>query len=203
MKEPILRKLDSQAFGKRLGALLDVYTAAMHPPPEQLPGRRTIMERHAAYPGFRAIIAEQRRSSLKPSGQVVGFAYGFHGSTGQWWHDVVHQALAATGGVRHAEAWLTDPFEVAELHVHPAFQGQGLGRGLLTALCAGRTERTVVLSTLDTPASRARRLYHSVGLTDLLSHFDFPGGGPPYAIMGGALPLADPALQGPPPTIAR
>jgi ribosomal protein S18 acetylase RimI-like enzyme len=78
---------------------------------------------------------------------------------------------------------------VAELHVHPAFQGHGVGRRLLTALCDGRPERTVVLSTLDRPGSRARRLYSSVGMSDLLRDFEFPGGGPAYAIMGGVLPL--------------
>lgn len=199
MKEPILREFDQRAFSRRLGAVLDVYTAAMHPPPDQLPGRRTIIERHMAYPGFRVIVAEQRRSALKPSGRIAGFAYGFHGAAGQWWHDVVHAAVGAQAGPDHAEAWLADPFEVAELHVHPAFQGQGVGRRLLTRLCAGRTERTVVLSTLDLPDSRARRLYHSVGLTDLVSHFEFPGGGPAYAIMAGPLPLIDPALPGPAP----
>lgn len=193
MKEPTLRELDSRAFRKRLGAVLEAYTATMRPPQNQVPGRHTIMERHAGYPRFRALVAEQRRTSLKPSARVVGFAYGFHGATGQWWHDVVQQALAARSGLSHAEAWLTDPFEVAELHVRPEFQGQGLGRRLLTELCGGRTERTVVLSTLDQPDSRARRLYRSVGMTDLIRRFEFPGGGPPYAIMGGRLPLTAPS----------
>ena len=29
---------------------------------------------------------------------AVGFAYGFHGLAGQWWHDVVRQSLAARHG---------------------------------------------------------------------------------------------------------
>jgi ribosomal protein S18 acetylase RimI-like enzyme len=88
-----------------------------------------------------------------------------------------------------ATTWLTDSFEVAELHVLPVFQGAGIGRRLLLRLTAGRPERTAVLSTQDAE-SRARRLYRSVGFTDLLTGFRFSGGDPPYAVMGAALPLA-------------
>ncbi|WP_242901933.1 GNAT family N-acetyltransferase [Actinomadura terrae] len=191
MRDPKLREIDERAFLRRLGPMLDVYAAAMTPPHEQLPGRHTIMERHAAYPGFRAFVAERRGPLPGLAGPVLGFAYGFHGAHGQWWHDVVHQALAAREGPEHADAWMDDPLEVAELHVHPAAQGRGLGRGLLTALCEGRPERTVVLSTLDLRSETpARRLYRSVGMVDLLTGFEFPGGGPLYAVMGGTLPLA-------------
>ncbi|MEU5881729.1 GNAT family N-acetyltransferase [Spirillospora sp. NPDC047279] len=190
MREPKLREIDERGFRRRLNAILDVYAAAMRPPFEQLPGRHTIMERHAAYPGFRAFVGEGRGSFLSPV-TVAGFAYGFHGAGGQWWHDVVHHALTERGGPEHAAEWLDDPFEVAELHVHPDHQGRGLGRALLTSLCAGRRERTVVLSTLDLrPDSPARRLYRSVGMIDLLTDFEFPGGGPRYAVMGAAFPLA-------------
>jgi GNAT superfamily N-acetyltransferase len=182
MKDPRIRELDARSYMKRLGAMLDVYTAAMDPPTDQLPGRRTIMERHATYPAFRAYVAERRRS-------LVGFVYGFHGEIGQWWHDVVYQALTDRGRGQ-ADLWLTNPFEVAELHVHPAHQGQGIGRRLLETICADRPESTVVLSTLDRPDSRARRLYYSVGMTDLLTGFEFPGGGPRYAVMAAPLPLA-------------
>ncbi|MFC5754034.1 GNAT family N-acetyltransferase [Actinomadura rugatobispora] len=192
MREAKLRDIDHRAFLRRLGPILAVYAAAMRPPAEQLPGRRTIMERHAAYPGFRAVVAERRGPALPGGGAVRGFAYGFHGERGQWWHDVVRGALAGPSGEDHAARWLDDPFEVAELHVHPDHQGQGLGRRLLNTLCEGRPERTVVLSTLDrgredTPA---QHLYRSVGMIDLLTAFEFPGGGPPYAVMGATLPLA-------------
>jgi ribosomal protein S18 acetylase RimI-like enzyme len=193
VKDAKLRDIDNRAFLRRLGPLLAVYAAAMRPPPEQLPGRHTIMERHAGYPGFRAVVAERRSGSLLPRGGTIqGFAYGFRGERGQWWHDVVRDALVRTGGVEHAERWLDDAFEVAELHVHPDHQGRGIGRRLLNTLCEGRPERTVVLSTLDRGPEEtpARRLYRSVGMIDLLAGFEFPGGGPPYAVMGATLPLA-------------
>jgi hypothetical protein len=46
-----------------------------------------------------------------------------------------------------------------------------------------------VLSTRDAQTP-ARKLYFSLGFADLLTDFLFPGGGPPYAVMGAALPLA-------------
>lgn len=186
---PKLREIDERGFLRRLGPILDVYAAAMNPPIDQLPGRHAIMERHTVYPRFRALVAESRRPFLRGAA-IHGFAYGFHGAPGQWWHDVVHQALVEAGGAEHAAEWLSDAFEVAELHVDPAYQGRGVGRALLTALCAGRPERTVVLSTLDRrPETRALRLYRSVGMVDLLTDFEFPGGGPHYAVLGARLPL--------------
>ncbi|MFC4907806.1 GNAT family N-acetyltransferase [Actinomadura gamaensis] len=190
-REPKLRQLDEHAFLRRLDPILQVYAAAMRPPGEQLPGRHSIMQRHTTYPRFRAFVVERPRSLPGLPGSVRGFAYGFHGESGQWWHDVVRRALTERGGPEHAAYWLDDAFEVAELHVHPDDQGHGHGRALLNALCEGRLETTVVLSTLDLDReSPARRLYRSVGLRDLLTDFDFPGGGPPYAVMGGTLPLA-------------
>jgi ribosomal protein S18 acetylase RimI-like enzyme len=178
---PQIREIDRRGFLRRLSSLLATYEAAMVPPAGQMPGRHMIMERHAAYPEFRAFVAEQGRS-------IVGFGYGFHGESGQWWHDIVRGELAAAGGTAHAKHWLDDVWEVAELHVRPEAQGRGLGRGLLTTLCDGREERTVVLSTLDAQTP-ARHLYRSVGMIDLLTEFRFPGGGPLYAVMGAALPL--------------
>lgn len=178
---PRIREIDRRGFLRRLDTLLATYEAAMRPPAGQLPGRHMIMERHSGHPGFRAFVAESSRT-------VVGFGYGFHGEPGQWWHDVVRGQLARTGGAEHAAYWLDDAWEVAELHVRPEAQGKGLGRGLITSLCAGRPERTAVLSTLDA-ATPARNLYGSLGLTDLLTGFHFPGGGPAYAVMGAALPL--------------
>jgi ribosomal protein S18 acetylase RimI-like enzyme len=151
-----------------------------------LSGRESILDRHAASPGFRALAALAPRKGR--GGQVLaGFSYGFHGQPGQWWHDTVAGALA-TMYPPSATTWLADSFEVAELHVLPEYQGGGIGRRLLLSLTTGRPEQTAVLSTQDAE-SRARRLYRSAGFTDLLTGFRFSGGEPPYAVMGAPLPL--------------
>jgi ribosomal protein S18 acetylase RimI-like enzyme len=173
-------ELGPAEFRPAINRFIAVYRAAMNPPERMLAGREAILERHAANPGFRALAAA--------AGPVLaGFTYGFHGAPGQWWHDMVAGALALSPA-EGARTWLTDSFEVAELHVLPAYQGAGIGRELLLRLTSGRPERTAVLSTADTE-SRARRLYRRVGFTDLLTGFRFSGGDPPYAVMGATLPL--------------
>jgi ribosomal protein S18 acetylase RimI-like enzyme len=196
------RELGPGEFRASIRALLDVYAAAMSPPDRTLPGREAIMERHAASPGFRGLVAEA-------DGQLAGFTYGFHGETGQWWHDMVAAALATRsrmaltaadgGGPDGPRAWLDDSFEVAELHVLPTWQGRGIGCSLLLSLVDRRPERTAVLSTADAP-TRARRLYRGLGFTDLLTDFRFSGTEPPYAVMGAVLPLAPPAARSPRPS---
>jgi GNAT superfamily N-acetyltransferase len=121
--------------------------------------------------------------------RVAAFSYGFHGAAGQWWHDVVQAGLTAAAGRRATEHWLADSFEIAEVHVRPEYQRRGIGRAMLLRLTAGADQRTALLSTQDLP-SPARHLYRSLGFTDLLTGFCFPGGGPPYAVMGAELPLA-------------
>ena len=183
------RELGPGEFRSSIRALVAVYAAAMSPPDRTLSGREAIMERHAASPGFRGLVAEA-------DGELAGFTYGFHGETGQWWHDMVAAALATRSGVASSAAesatrggWLDNSFEIAELHVLPRWQGNGIGRSLLLTAADGRPERTAVLSTADSP-TRARRLYRAVGFTDLLTDFRFSGSEPPYAIMGATLPLA-------------
>jgi ribosomal protein S18 acetylase RimI-like enzyme len=198
-------ELGPAEFRSAISRFIAVYTAAMNPPERMLAGREAILERHAGNPGFRGLAAVlprgndgSRADSL--GGVLAGFTYGFHGVPGQWWHDTVAGALALSSGSSRPSwfsgakgrdagtAWLDNSFEVAELHVMPAYQGMGIGRELLLRLTTGRPERTAVLSTADAD-SRARRLYRGVGFTDLLTGFRFSGAEPPYAVMGAMLPL--------------
>jgi GNAT superfamily N-acetyltransferase len=253
-----------------LDALTGIYALAMDAPASELPGRKSIMERHATYPAFCAVVAVlprepgepgrpggpgnpggpgrpdgpgrlggpgrpdgpdnpggpgrpggpdhgHHRDEAEPGGRaspreliamaeeraLIGFAYGFHGSTGQWWHDVVRENLTAHHDRETAGHWLGDSFEFAEVHVRPGHQGRGTGRAMMHTLAAGRPERTAVLSTPD-GQTRARRLYRSLGFADLLPAFTFPGAGPSYAIMGAELPLRDePAAAGRPASPSR
>jgi ribosomal protein S18 acetylase RimI-like enzyme len=183
-------ELGPREFRAAIGELVAVYAAAMNPPERLIGGREAIMDRHAASPGFRCLTAVD-------DGIVAGFCYGFHGESGQWWHDMVASAIASRSGAGYspsaqecpeAVAWLDDSFEIAELHVLPTYQGAGIGRSLLLSLTDERDERTAVLSTADAQ-TRARRLYRGVGFTDLLTGFRFSGSEPPYAVMGALLPL--------------
>lgn len=194
-RAPLVTELSPSDFVWRLDQLIAVYMAAMRPSAELLTGRRVVMAGHAANPGFRALAVIDDRS-----GEPVGFGYGFHGAAGQWWHETVSRALAAAHGEQAAAAaWLDDSFEVAELHVAPEYQGRGIGTDVLHRLAAGRPERTALLSTPDTD-SPARRLYRTSGFTDLLTGFLFPGGDPPYAVMGAELPLLAPGSRSPRPS---
>lgn len=180
-----LRELAPPAFTHAVPALLQVYEAAMRPPPAQLPGRAAVMGGHAGYPGFRSVVAVDGE-------QAVGFAYAFHGREGQWWHDVVTEGLRDQGRSRHVRRYLADPLEIAEVHVHPDAQNRGIGRSLLHALCSGRPERTAVLSTRSGP-SAARHLYRSCGFVEVLESFSFPGTpDQPFSIMAARLPLVGP-----------
>jgi ribosomal protein S18 acetylase RimI-like enzyme len=201
----ILAELDGNQFLANLEACAGVYAAAMNPPEEQLPGRHTIMERHAGYAAFRAIVAiarpadgttgdgtaaaDRAAADGEPiTGQVVGFAYGFHGGGGQWWHDLVSRTTTVVLGSRAANDWFGDSLEIAEVHVLPGHQGRGTGLAMMLRLTAGRPEPVAVLSTMDSD-TKARRLYRGLGFTDLLTAFTFPGTEMPYAIMGAPLPL--------------
>ncbi len=183
------RELSRAAFVAELDALTGVYQAAMRPDPAQLPGRRSIMQRHATYQGFRALaVTADEDGRPGPPGRIVAFSYGFSGADGQWWHDVVATALTARAGRALAAGWLSDSLEIAEVHVHPDFHRRGIGRSLVLGLAEGRRERTAVLSTQDAN-SPARHLYRGLGFADLLTGYHFPGAPVPYAVMGAALPL--------------
>ncbi len=183
---PVLTELSPAEFIGELDPLLAIYADAMGADPDGLPGRREVMRRHAGYPAFRAVTAR-----LDREGPVVGFAYGFHGAGGQWWHDAVWSALSWSLGLTAAAHWLADCMELAEIHVLTPRQRMGIGTRLMLAMTAGRPERTVMLSTPDRETT-ARRLYRRLGFSDLMTGYSFPGGSPPYAIMGALLPLRDP-----------
>lgn len=169
-------------LARRLSDVIEVYGQAMGYPPDLLEARRGYMAGHVRRPGFRAV------ASLDPSGVLLGFGYGYVSAGGQWWHDQVRAALPRPA----RKFWLSDCFEVVELHVRPAAQGHRLGTTQLRALLTMATGRTTLLSTpeADEQRSRAWRLYRGFGFVDVLRHFHFPGDDRPFAILGRTLPLA-------------
>jgi GNAT superfamily N-acetyltransferase len=192
MSTAALSDLGPREFLGEIDVLLAIYADAMDADAALLPGRRELMRRHAGYPAFKAL---QARAATQggPDGScpALGFSYGFHGEPGQWWYDAVSAALSRAIGLAPTASWLADCLEVAEVHVRKDQQRRGIGTRMLIALTAGRPERTALLSTPDRD-STARRLYRRMGFNDLLTGYSFPGGSPPYAVMGAVLPLRDP-----------
>jgi len=165
----------------RLDEVLTVYGLAMSYPTDLVEARRGFITAHARRDGFRAMAA------LDEAGTLLGFTYGYLSHSGQWWHDQVRSAMRRSER-RH---WLTNCYELVELHVRPPAQGRGLGAILLRGLLGGAPGTTVLLSTPEVPAetSRAWRLYRRFGFVDVVRHLRFPGDDRPFAILGRALPL--------------
>lgn len=168
-------------LGRRLDDVVAVYGEAMGYRPELLEARRGYMATHVRRPGFRAV------ATLTVDGQLAGFGYGYLSAHGQWWHDQVLAALAEP----QRRIWLTDCFEVVELHVRPVAQGHGLGARQLRALLAMAGGSRTLLSTpeADEATSRAWRLYRRFGFVDVLRDFHFPGDERAFAVLGRELPL--------------
>ncbi|MEV4950249.1 GNAT family N-acetyltransferase [Streptomyces sp. NPDC053755] len=140
--------------------------------------RRHIVLRHLLDPGARAY------GATTPDGRLVGFVYGMPNDRTHWWSSVVEPYLRATGTVE----WLDDSFVITELHVHPAHQGRGVGRTLITTITDQAEQPRSILSAIDTE-SPARALYRALGYTDLARRVHFPSAPRPYAVMGAPLPL--------------
>ncbi|MBD0711373.1 MULTISPECIES: GNAT family N-acetyltransferase [unclassified Streptomyces] len=140
--------------------------------------RRHIVLSHLLCAGARSY------GATTPEGTLVGFVYGMPNDRAHWWSTIVEPYLGATG----TADWLDRSFVITELHVHPAHQGRGVGRALITTITDGAAEPRSILSAIDTE-SPARGLYRSLGYQDLARQVHFPSAARPYAVMGAPLPL--------------
>ncbi len=133
-----------------------------------------ILPRHAGREGFRFV------ASRAGDGSLAGFAYGYVGAAGQWWHDIVASAMTDEQEWR----WLgPGHFEFVELHVRPDQQRRGIGGRLHDALLEGLDAPTAVLSTQQENAP-AIALYEGRGWEIVLPSLSFLPAEPPYLIMG-------------------
>ena len=162
---------DREQLGLQRDAVLDVYSEAMGVAPSVARSRRPIVTAHLERAGLRTVAAVEED-------RLVGIAYGYLGAAGQWWHDQVQAALTPQDAAR----WLEGSFEVCELHVRPALQGQGLGRRLLDALLEGPPAPTAVLTTPD-GETRARAFYRAGGWQDIARQVVFPGDPRSFAVL--------------------
>jgi len=172
--------LDPAQLRPLLAEALGVYVAAMHYPPGTVQQRSPMWMEHMLRADWHSVGAFDDE-------RLVGITYGYHGASGQWWHDEVRRGLT---GVDPAVAarWLDDYFELTELHVHPDWQGRGTGVAMLRRLLSTMDAPRVLLSTPEGP-TRALRLYRRLGFTDLLRQYRFAGDPRPFAVLGRDLPL--------------
>jgi ribosomal protein S18 acetylase RimI-like enzyme len=137
-----------------------------------------IVPRHLARPGFR-LVAEHDEW-----GRLAGLAYGYTGAPGQWWHDLVAEALDEAARTH----WLRpEHFEFVELAVRPDLRRRGIGARLHDGLLFGLAAPTAVLST-EVENEPAIRLYAGRGWKVVVPEIDFGPGYPPFLVMGKELP---------------
>src|SRR6267378_3982476 len=121
------------------------------------------LSRHAEYGGFRVF------GAFNAADRLVGFSYGYTSVAGRWWRETIAQHLTTS----QRDYWLTDAFELAELHVHPEAQGVKLGSQLHDQLLVGLPHQTALLSVMHR-SERARQLYQSRGWQTLVADLRFP-----------------------------
>jgi ribosomal protein S18 acetylase RimI-like enzyme len=175
--------LNQEEIEKVQDELIAIYRAAFDGPPyyededdAQRFGRSLIL--HATRPGYTLLIARQY-GRFSNRLHILGFAYGYTTTPGQWWHDTIRPALTE----QQAQHWLANAFELVELAVLPAWQGQGIGGRLHDTLLASLPHRTAVLSTAQEETA-ALHLYRQRGWHTLVPHFHFPGHPAPFILMG-------------------
>ena len=97
--------------------------------------REELIERYSQCPGFRCLTANY-------DDDIVGFTYGLHHGQGSGRggpgeiasvgsHDLIQEKI--TAGLVQPD-WL-DAFDIADLQVLPEYRRQGIGEGLVRALC--------------------------------------------------------------------
>ncbi len=161
-----------EAFARRLPEIIRLYAAEYRLSPEAAREREEIMRRHLGRRRFTAYLALEGDA-------LIGFAYGYAGGPGEYWYDLVYQAMPPA---MRAE-WLGVHFEFVELLVAPEARGQGLGGRLHDRLLEGRPE-PVALLTVRAKNGPALQLYRKRGWQVLLDDFRFSPGGERFYVMG-------------------
>lgn len=185
-----LRRLSGPEFAMLAPELVDIYLTAMDYDPAIRMQRVAVWRREVIWPGFDACVAVRHRDSEEI---IVGIAYGFLGSRDRWWDRQLIRGLRQNGGPTAEQyAMLNDYFEVAEVHVHPCHQGEGIGQSMLRELLGGTSARWALLSTPEVPgeSNHAFGLYRKMGFCDILRDFHYEGDPRAFAVLGRQLPLS-------------
>lgn len=183
----IRRLTRDDVCGPQLETLLWVFAAALG---LSLRSSRVLafassLKRHTDQPGFLAYGAFNVRD------QLVGFGYGYSSQPGLWWREQIEPHLTR----QQRTQWLNDTFELAELHVHPAAQGNGLGGRLLDRLMTRQPHPLGLLSVMHR-SQQARSLYASRGWGILIPEMRFVTEPlEPFSILGWRRPTVPPAVR--------
>lgn len=119
--------------------------------PAQLAGYPGKLAASTRRPGFAAWIVRDR-------GRLAGICYGWP-TPSDLCGNRIYATLIRVAGAEGAAVLTRGAFEVAELFVHPARQGRGLGRMLLTRAVAGRDAAWLITH----PGAPAAHLYQRLG----------------------------------------
>jgi ribosomal protein S18 acetylase RimI-like enzyme len=178
-----LKSLTNNQIEEMKAEILEVYHRAFAEPPynkteADVVGFSQTLDLHRNRLNARLMVAQDE------NGLITGFAYGYEALGGQWWYEVVEKTMPAS----MAREWLHGSFELVELAVKPSMQGHGIGGRLHDGILSGLSNRTAVLSTIETETT-ALHLYRKRGWITLLENFRFPTSIHTYYIMGLKLPL--------------
>src|SRR3954469_3424350 len=145
---PDVWTLDPAELDRYAAGVVDTYGSAFAEPPydraeSDAQRFRSVLQTHRERKGFVIAVAEDE-------GEGAGFAYGYQGGPGEWWHDRVAGGVGAAARAR----WLgPGHLEIVELAVRPQRRRAGLGGALLDAVIeAGGCPRAVLSTRVDAPA---------------------------------------------------
>ncbi|WP_291480193.1 N-acetyltransferase [Corynebacterium sp.] len=180
-----------QDYVRRIDQLVDIHLRAMSYPPETFHQRRQLWLTNARKDGFRCVVALSHPARSVPdpghsAHRVVGVAYGFPGDPTSWWYREVRRGLVSSGMTAgSADDLLADYDEISEIHVHPDFQGRGVGRALLNALLPHLRRPVAMLSTPEVTDedNAAWALYRATGFRDVLRGFRFGSDPRPFGVL--------------------
>jgi len=164
----------AEPYAERIFALYDEVFGRF---PDEADWRAQLFDRDRVRPGYRLALALD-------GDRVLGFAWGYRGSRGQQWPDLVARSLPELPA-----EWMRDHFELVELAVDASARRQGIGGRLHDALLDGLTGRALLGTTLATD-DPALCLYRDRGWSTL-GHL---AGN--RQVMGAYLPLPAPRLRG-------
>ncbi|GAB3495892.1 N-acetyltransferase family protein [Flexivirga sp.] len=145
-----IETLGSAAAEPYAARVFALYDAVFGDVSDEAEWREQMYDRHRARDGYRLAVAVE-------ADRLLGFAWGYRGDRGQFWPDLVANALPDVD-----RDWIGGHFEFVELAVDPAARRRGLGGRLHDALLEGVTGRALLGTTSDGD-DPAVRLYRARG----------------------------------------